>query len=91
MTDAEAKLMLPAVEEFIIAVRDRDEAYLWACFHATDPRTLAIWCAELLRDARLRLAHAERVLHATRDIEPSGLSRARAWEIAEASAERRSA
>ena len=88
MTDEEAKAALPAVEEFITAVRDRDEAYLWACFHATDPRTLAIWCAELLRDARLRLAQAERVLHATRDINPAGVSRERAWEIALASDER---
>ena len=91
MTDEEAKALLPAVEEFVTAVRDRDEAYMWACFQATDPCTLAILCADLLRDARLRLSRAERVLHATRDINPAGVTRERAWEIALLADERRSA
>jgi len=52
MTDEEASAHLPAVEEFVGAVSDRDEAYVWACFQHTRPETLAILCAELLTEAR---------------------------------------
>lgn len=91
MTDDEARDMLPAVEEFVGAVRERDEALMWACFEYTDPRTLAIWCAELLQDTRIRLASAERVIHATRGISPGGVTKAKAWEIALLADERRAA
>ncbi len=52
MTDEEATRHLPAVNEFVGAVYDRDEAYVWACFQHTRPETLAILCAELLTEAR---------------------------------------
>lgn len=91
MTDDEAREFLPAVDEFVGAVSDRDEALMWACFELTDPHTLAILCAELLRDTRQRLSRAQRVLHATRDINPAGVTRERAWEIALLADERRAA
>ena len=91
MTDDEAVALLPAVNEFVDAVAVRDEALMWACFKHTDPATLAIWCAELLRDARASLAVAERVLHETRGVEPAGISKQRAWEITLASTERKAA
>lgn len=91
MTDDEAAELLPIVDEFVEAVTDRDESHMQACFAFTDPRTLAILCADLLRSTRLRLVRAERVLHATRDINPAGVSRLRAWEIAMEIEERKSA
>lgn len=52
MTDVDAEALLPAVNEFVDAVNDRDEAFVWACFQHTRPETLAILCAELLAEAR---------------------------------------
>lgn len=91
MTDDDAVALVPTVNEFVDAVAVRDELLMWACFKHTDPRTLAILCAEMLRDARVELAKAERVLHATRDINPAGVTRWRAWEIAMEIEERKSA
>ncbi len=52
MTDDEAKLLLPAVEEFVEAVLDRDAALVEACMFFTDPKVLAVLLADLLVDAR---------------------------------------
>jgi len=52
VNDNDAFSHLPAAREFRDAVVERDPNYVEACFHTTDPRTLAVWCAELWDDAR---------------------------------------
>lgn len=82
MTDEEAAALMPAVDEFVEAVRDRDKWMIEACLHHTPPEALAIICAELLGLARHELMDALEVLHETRGVDPAGLSRAQVWEIA---------
>ncbi|MBC9953262.1 hypothetical protein ICM05_01185 [Leucobacter sp. cx-42] len=91
MNDEEAMEHLAAVEELVRAVADRDRLVIDACLSHTAASTLAVLCAELLHRERANLADAEKVLWQTRGVEPAGLSKARAWEIAQASVERRAA
>lgn len=52
LSDDEAFAHLPAVREFRDAVVERDTDLVEACFAFTDPRTLAVWCAELWDEAQ---------------------------------------
>lgn len=82
MTDEEVEALLPAVDEFVGAVRERDQALMWACMEHTPAETLAIICADLLGVVRHELTDALEVIHETRGVKPAGLSRAQVWEIA---------
>lgn len=91
MTDEEAEALLPAVEELLDAVLSRDALVVEACLRHTPPSALAVILAELLLEKRGELSMAYEALMATHDIEPAGISKWRAWEIAVASEERKAA
>lgn len=61
-TDAEAIKHLRAAVEFIEAVEERDLDWVEACLRFTEPRILAVWCADLLLSTRelVKLREGER-------------------------------
>ena len=75
LDDEQMFAVRPEVDEFVRAVAERDPLVVQACLAHTRADVLAVWCAELLADARTTL---DRV----RGIDPAGISKQRAWEIA---------
>lgn len=53
--------LLPVVEEFVSEVAGRDAAAVEACLVFTEPRVLAVLCAELLASEQRRVGELRRV------------------------------
>lgn len=59
MRDEDVAALMPAVDEFIIAVRSRNHDLVEACLHHSGAETLAVVLAELIGAARADMLRAE--------------------------------
>lgn len=74
-----------AAQEFFLACKSDDEEWVARAFAAVPATVLAGALVALLEQARDQVEAHRDALYRMRDIEPRGVSKGRAWEIALAS------